>query len=90
MVSHCIPCWSFNDYSAMYSALGLHNSSSQHEQGIQERTFDGTTQTASMIQNMFESMSGVEGELTFVDEDNYVAIFKLHSEKEMSMMVMNP
>ena len=53
-------------------------------------TFDGTKQTASMIQNMFESMSGVEGELIFVDETNYVAIFKLHSEKEMSMMVMNP
>jgi hypothetical protein len=51
---------------------------------------DGTTQTASMIQNMFESMSGVEGELTFVDENNYVAIFKLHSEKGMDMMGMNP
>ena len=32
----------------------------------------------SMIPRMFESMSGVEGELTFVDENNYVAIFKLH------------
>ncbi len=51
---------------------------------------DGTTQTASMIQNMFESMSGVEGELTFVDENNYVAIFKLHSEKGTDMMGMNP
>ena len=39
---------------------------------------------------MFESMSGVEGELTFVDEDNYVAIFKLHSEKGMDMMAMTP
>jgi hypothetical protein len=39
---------------------------------------------------MFESMPGVEGELTFVDENNYVAIFKLHSEKEMDMMRMNP
>ena len=53
-------------------------------------TSDGKTQTASMIQNMFESMSGVEGELTFVDEDNYVAIFKLHSEKGMDMMAMTP
>jgi len=51
---------------------------------------DGTIQTASMIQNMFESMSGVEGELTFVNENNYVAIFKLHSEKGMSMMGMSP
>jgi len=39
---------------------------------------------ASMIPRMFESMS-VEGELTFVDENNYVAIFKLHSEKGMEM-----
>jgi len=44
----------------------------------------------SMIPRMFESMSGVEGELTFVDERNYVAIFKLHSEKEMDMMKMSP
>ena len=51
---------------------------------------DGTTQTVSMIQNMFESMSGVKGELTFVDKNNYVAIFKLHSEKGMDMMKMNP
>ena len=43
-----------------------------------------------MIQNMYESMPGIEGELTFVDENNYVAIFKLHSEKDMSMMGMNP
>jgi len=44
----------------------------------------------SMIPRIFESMPGVEGELTFVDENNYVAIFKLHSEKEMDMMRMNP
>lgn len=43
----------------------------------------------SMIPRMFESMSGVEGELTFVDEKNYVAIFHLHSEKGMDMMKMN-
>ena len=40
---------------------------------------------ASMIPRMFESMPGVEGELTFFDENNYVAIFKLHSEKGMEM-----
>ena len=51
---------------------------------------DGITQTASMIQNMFESMSGVEGELTFVDKNNYVVIFKLHSEKGMGMMEISP
>jgi len=42
-----------------------------------------TTGKTSIIPRMFESMSGVEGELTFVDEKNYVAIFKLHSEKGM-------
>jgi hypothetical protein len=44
----------------------------------------------SMIPRIFESMPGVEGELTFVDEKNYVAIFKLHSGKEMDMMGMSP
>ena len=53
-------------------------------------TYGKTMDKASMIPRMFESMSGVKGELTFVDEDNYVAIFKLHSEKGMDMMRMNP
>ena len=44
----------------------------------------------SMIPRIFESMSGVEGELIFVDEKNYVAIFKLHSEKGMGMMETSP
>jgi len=44
----------------------------------------------SMIPRLFESMSGVEGELIFVNEKNYVAIFKLHSEKGMGMMEMSP
>ncbi len=44
----------------------------------------------SMIPRIFASMPGVEGELTFVDEKNYVAIFKLHSEKEMDMIGMSP
>ncbi len=43
-----------------------------------------------MIQNMFESMSGVKGELTFVDKKNYVTIFKLHSEKGMDMLGISP
>ena len=55
-------------------------------QGIYGKTMD----KASMIPRMFESMSGVKGELTFVDENNYVAIFKLHSEKGMDMIRMNP
>jgi len=42
----------------------------------------------SMITRLFESMSGVEGELIFVNERNYVAIFKLHSEKKRDMMRM--
>jgi len=44
----------------------------------------------SMIPRIFESMSGVEGELIFVNEKNYVAIFKLHSEKDMGMMEKSP
>jgi len=47
---------------------------------------DGTEQTASMIQNMFESMEGVEGEVVNVDVDNYIATFKLKSDKKMNMM----
>ena len=43
----------------------------------------------STVPRIFESMQGVEGELIFVDEDNYIAIFKLHSEKGMGMMGMN-
>lgn len=43
----------------------------------------------SMVPRIFESMQGVEGELTFVDKDNYIAIFKLHSEKGMGTMGMN-
>jgi len=43
----------------------------------------------STVPRIFESMQGVEGELTFVDEDNYIAIFKLHSEKGMGMIGMN-
>jgi len=44
----------------------------------------------SMIPRLFESMSGVEGELIFVNEKNYVAIFKLHYEKGLGMMEMSP
>ena len=47
---------------------------------------DGIEQTASMIQNMFESMEGVDGEVVKVDVDNYIATFKLKSDKKMNMM----
>jgi hypothetical protein len=47
-------------------------------------SYGKTMGKTSMIPRMFESMS-VKGELTFVDENNYVAIFKLHSEKDMGM-----
>jgi len=47
---------------------------------------DGIEQTASMIQNMFQSMQGVEGEVVNVDVDNYIATFKLKSDKKMNMM----
>jgi len=40
----------------------------------------GTTMAkASIVPRIFESMQ-VEGELTFFDMNNYIAIFKLHSE----------
>ncbi len=54
---------------------------------------DGKEQTASMIQNMFQSMPGVDGEVTNVDVDNYIVMFKMHSKNGMGMMdkgTMNP
>jgi len=51
---------------------------------------DGMEQRASMI---LESMSGVNGEVTNVDVDNYIVMMKLHSQNSMSMMgsgMMNP
>ena len=47
---------------------------------------NGMEQRASMIQNMFESMQGVDGEVVKVDVDNYIATFKLKSDKKMNMM----
>ena len=47
---------------------------------------DGKEQTASMIQNMFQSMQGADGEVVNVDVDNYIATFKLKSDKQMNMM----
>ncbi len=54
---------------------------------------DGMEQRASMIQRMFESMPGINGEVTNVDVDNYIVTMKLHSQNSMSMMgsgMMNP
>jgi len=50
------------------------------------RSDDGKEQTASMIQNMFQSMQGADGEVVNVDVDNYIATFKLKSDKKMDMM----
>ena len=53
----------------------------------------GMEQRAPMIQRMFESMPGVDGEVTNVDVDNYVVMIKLHSQNGMGMMdqgMMNP
>jgi len=47
---------------------------------------DGKEQTASMIQNMFQSMQAADGEVVNVDVDNYIATFKLKSDKQMDMM----
>ncbi len=48
----------------------------------------GMEQRASMIQRMFESMSGVDGEVTNVDVDNYLVMLKMHSGNDVSMMDM--
>jgi len=53
----------------------------------------GMEQRASMIQRMFESMPGVDGEVTNVDVDNYIVMLKMHSKNGMGMMgqgMMNP
>jgi len=53
----------------------------------------GLEQRASMIQRIFESMPGVDGEVTNVDVDNYLVMMKLHSKNNMGMMdtgMMNP
>jgi len=39
---------------------------------------DGMEQRASMVQRMFESMPGVDGEITNIDVDNYIVMMKLH------------
>jgi hypothetical protein len=39
-----------------------------------------------MVQRMFESMSGVDGQVINVDAENYLATFKLHSPNNMDMM----
>jgi len=49
---------------------------------------DGMEKTASMIQRMFESMPGVDGEITSIDVDNYIVMFKMHSGNGMGMMDM--
>jgi len=46
----------------------------------------GIEQRASMIQSMFESMPGVNGEVTNVDFDNYIVMLKMHSKNGMDMM----
>ncbi len=54
---------------------------------------NGMEQRASMIQRMFESMPGVDGEVTNVDVDNYIVMMKLHPKNSMDMMdsgMMNP
>jgi len=54
---------------------------------------NGMEQRASMIQRIFESMPGVDGEVTNVDVDNYLVMMKLRSQNGMGMMdqgMMNP
>ena len=54
---------------------------------------DDKEQTASIIQRMFESMPGVDGEVSNVVVDNYIVMMKLHSQNSVGMMgsgMMNP
>jgi len=53
----------------------------------------GMEQRASMVQRIFESMPGVDGEITNIDVDNYIVMMKLHPQNSMGMMgsgMMNP
>ncbi|MFQ5782103.1 MAG: hypothetical protein ACE5GR_03490 [Nitrosopumilus sp.] len=47
---------------------------------------DGMEQKTSMVERMFESMPGVNGEITNVDVENYLVMMKLHSKSNMDMM----
>ncbi len=49
---------------------------------------DDMEQRASMVQRMFESMQGVDGEVTNVDVDNYLVMLKMHSGNGVGMMDM--
>jgi len=49
---------------------------------------DGKDQRATIIPRMFESIPKVEGEVIHIDTDNYVAMFKLHSDSKIGMMDM--
>ncbi len=53
----------------------------------------GMEQRASIIQRIFESMPGVDGEVTNIDFDNYIVVLKMYSKNDMGMMgqgMMNP
>ena len=47
---------------------------------------NGIERRASMIERMFESMPGVNGEVTNVDVDNYLVMLKMHSGNGMGIM----
>jgi hypothetical protein len=49
---------------------------------------DDMEQRASMIQRMFESMPGVDAQVTNVDVDNYLVMLKMHSGNGVGMMDM--
>jgi len=51
---------------------------------------NGMEQRASMVQQMFQSMPGVDGKIINIDVDNYIVMMKLHSEKGMDVMEMSP
>ncbi len=49
---------------------------------------DDIEQRASMIQRMFQSMPGVDAQVTNVDVDNYLVMLKMHSGNGVGMMDM--
>ena len=49
---------------------------------------NGMEQKAFMVQRMFQSMPGVDGEVINLDVENYLAVFKLHSANNIDMMNM--
>jgi len=49
-------------------------------------TSDGMEQQSSMVERVFESMPGIDGEIITVDVENYLVTLKLHQRNVMDIM----